>query len=280
MKWIDKHWSKVTPLVKIKNIATLLAIITFMIIFTSETIRDQSTVTVLNYTLDKLLILFAGLTTIAYAIFYQKQHDEDVQSQIEPSNSSDEVYIPKISTLITCSHNLDKVRSNLRTGVIFIFGIGVALLAGIQNYGSIFGDIQPFLFIGSGGLVLCTLVAILFSFSNPIVRLGLGNIGEGLVSTDLTRDEYQDTLISIINEKESHLGRMRTVMQLGIMMLLLSGAMSLMSVFFNQTLPNVSDLSVLAVLSFLNLLSTMSLVLGIFFAIIIIFGRAVIGLTE
>lgn len=206
MKWFDNHWSNVSTVIKIKNIATLLTAISFMIIFISGTIGNQYFDAIINYILDKLLILFTGLTAIAVAVLFQKQHDEDIRSRIEPSDSSEEVYLLEIPTLITCSHNLDKVRNNLRTGIIFIFGISVAILAWIQNFGSVFGGYQSFLLVGGGVLVLCCMIAILFSFSNPIIRLGLENIGEGNVSIDMTKSQYRNTLVAIISEKELQLG--------------------------------------------------------------------------
>jgi len=73
---------------------------------------------------------------------------------------------------------------------------------------------------------------------------------------------------------------MRSVMQLGIMTLIFTGAFILMSAFFYQILPETSDTSVIALLTFLNILSTITLVFGLFIAIVIIFGRTVFGLTD
>jgi len=69
-------------------------------------------------------------------------------------------------------------------------------------------------------------------------------------------------------------------MQLGIMTLIFTGAFILMSAFFYQILPETSDTSVIALLTFLNILSTITLVFGLFIAIVIIFGRTVFGLTD
>lgn len=118
------------------------------------------------------------------------------------------------------SDNLDKVRSNLRTGTGILMGVGSALLVwliGIYDNASI----SHFLAIlGSACLAFMAMVAILFSFRNPTERSPHISLREGLVPVGLTKTEYRKQLEMIVYEKEETLLTMRSSIGLGLLLLM------------------------------------------------------------
>ncbi len=206
-------------------------------------------VPIIDFTLNTWGSLHFGIFLTTTGTFwvlgvYSRIMDESIDDRDIPDTDShiDDGLLAKLTPaeLLLRSDNLDKVRSNLRTGTSILMGLGSALLLWIASTSIFPLETHFLLLLGSFCLILMAVISILFSFRDPSERSRKIVLREGLVPTNLTKSEYEKQLQLVIGEKEEILSSMRTLISFGLLLFIVSTILAIVAPLYVNT-PTMSD---------------------------------------
>jgi hypothetical protein len=192
------------------------------------------------YFADSLLF---GITYVCFTIGLQNWQEKNQSKTVHSYSTKDFPLIPhllSVEMLLSRSDILVKTRSNLRTGIGILSGIGSGIA--IWAFGNIESNWPPevgygLLFVAGIILAFSGFVGVIISFSKSSFIHGGREMLDGLLPRTIVESQYKEDLVQAIRKNESQLAKIRICAGTGILyfaILLLTGVTYL---FFSTLLP-------------------------------------------
>ncbi len=182
-------------------------------------------------------------------------------------NQQETSFALDINQILSRSDILDKVRGNIRTGTAVVMGIGSGIFWWLLSLGRPLASIESAFLMASGGLAFFSAAGLLVSFSHVTKDERTGFLGEDLLPSTQSKEQYTRQLVTIVRTKAQILSRIRQAIGVGLLWFIvftLLGAS--LPIYFATTL--ASSIPLIAV-STLVPLGIMAVTIGRFTQIVI-----------
>jgi hypothetical protein len=182
-------------------------------------------------------------------------------------NQQDTSFELNINQILSRSDILDKVRGNIRTGTAVVMGIGSGIFWWLLSLGRPLASIESAFLIASGGLAFFSAAGLLVSFSHVTKDERTGFLGEDLLPSTQSKEEYTRQLATIVRTKAQILSQIRQAIGVGLLWFIVFALLGAsLPIYFATTL--ASSIPLIA-MSTLVPLGIMAMTIGRFTQIVI-----------